>query len=84
MYNLLSNAKGRMVQILTKYTCNTIIRVVESGPAQQAMLSEGSDPANPPKQTFELNIFFFLKYSSLYVGNSRSLICSSRKVTEAE
>ena len=30
-------------------------RVVGSGPAQQAMLSEGSDPANPPKQTFELN-----------------------------
>ena len=26
-------------------------------PAQQAMLSEGSDPANPPKQTFELNLF---------------------------
>ena len=26
-----------------------------SGPAQQAMLSEGSDPANPPEQTFELN-----------------------------
>ena len=32
-------------------------RVVGSGPAQQAMLSEGSDPANPPKQTFELNLF---------------------------
>ena len=31
-------------------------RVVGSGPAQQAMLSEGSDPANPPKQTFELNL----------------------------
>ena len=31
--------------------------VVGSGPAQQAMLSEGSDPANPPKQTFELNLF---------------------------
>ena len=30
-------------------------RVVGSGPAQQALLSEGSDPANPPKQTFELN-----------------------------
>ena len=28
-------------------------RVVGSGPAQQAMLSEGSDPGNPPKQTFE-------------------------------
>ena len=27
-----------------------------SGPAQ-AMLSEGSDTANPPKQTFELNLF---------------------------
>ena len=31
-------------------------RVVGSGPAPQGMLSEGSDPANPPKQTFELNI----------------------------
>ena len=31
-------------------------RVVGSGPAQQAMLSEGSDPANLPKQTFELNL----------------------------
>ena len=31
-------------------------RVVGSVPAQQAMLSEGSDPANPPKQTFELNV----------------------------
>ena len=31
--------------------------MVGSGPAQQAMLSEGSDPANPPKQTFELNLF---------------------------
>ena len=31
-------------------------RVVGSGPAQQALLSEGSDPANPPKQTFELNL----------------------------
>ena len=30
--------------------------MVGSGPAQQAMLSEGSDPANPPKQTFELNL----------------------------
>ena len=30
---------------------------VGSGPAQQALLSEGSDPANPPKQTFELNLF---------------------------
>ena len=30
-------------------------RVVGSGPVQQAMLSEGSDPANPRKQTFELN-----------------------------
>ena len=29
--------------------------MVGSGPAQQAMLSEGSDPVNPPKQTFELN-----------------------------
>ena len=28
-----------------------------SGPAQQAMRSEGSDPANPPKQTFELNLY---------------------------
>ena len=32
-------------------------RVVGSGPAQQAMFSEGSDPANPPKQTFELNLY---------------------------
>ena len=31
--------------------------VVGAGPAQQAMLSEGSDPANPPNQTFELNLF---------------------------
>ena len=31
-------------------------RVVGSGSAQQAMLSEGSDPANPPKQTFEQNL----------------------------
>ena len=31
-------------------------RVVGSGQAQQAMLSEGSDPANPSKQTFELNL----------------------------
>ena len=31
--------------------------MVGSGPAQQAMLSEGSDPANPPKQTFELNLY---------------------------
>ena len=29
-------------------------RVVGSGLAQQAMFSEGSDPANPLKQTFEL------------------------------
>ena len=28
--------------------------VVGSGPAQKAMHSEGSDPANPPNQTFEL------------------------------
>ena len=31
-------------------------QVVGSGPAQQAMLSEGSDPANPPYQPFELNL----------------------------
>ena len=31
--------------------------MVGSGPAQQAMLSEGSDPANPPKQIFELNLY---------------------------
>ena len=30
--------------------------MVVSGPARQAMLSEGSDPANPPKQTFKLNL----------------------------
>ena len=28
-----------------------------SGTAQHAMLSEGSDPANPPDETFELNLF---------------------------
>ena len=35
-------------------------RVVGSGPAQQAMLSESYalwEPANPPNQTFELNSF---------------------------
>ena len=32
-------------------------RVVGSGSAQQAMLSEGSDPAISPKQTFELNLY---------------------------
>ena len=31
-------------------------RVVGSGPAQQAMLSEGPDPANPPYQPFEQNL----------------------------
>ena len=31
-------------------------RVVGSGPAQQAMLSEGSDHANPPYQPFERNL----------------------------
>ena len=30
--------------------------VVGSGPAQQAMLSEGSNPANTPNQIFELNL----------------------------
>ena len=40
-------------------------RVVGSGPAQQAMLSEGSGPGNPPKQTFELNFFFFLNCMAL-------------------
>ena len=30
-------------------------RAVGSGPAQQAMLREGSDTANTPNQTFELN-----------------------------
>ena len=29
--------------------------MVGSGPAQQAMLGEGSDSANLPKQTFELS-----------------------------
>ena len=31
-------------------------RVVRSGPAQPALLSEGSDPANPPNKTFELTL----------------------------
>ena len=31
------------------YHWNCVIGVVGSGPAQQAMLSEGSDPANPPQ-----------------------------------
>ena len=31
-------------------------RVVGSGLAQQTMLSDGSDPANPPYQPFELNL----------------------------
>ena len=35
--------------------------MVGSGPAQQAMLSESSDPANPPMQTFELVKFIFKK-----------------------
>ena len=32
------------------------------------MLSEGSDPANPPKQTFELNLFL----KNAVLPNSRS------------
>ena len=42
-------------------------RVVGSGPAQQAMLSEGSDPANPPKQTFDLIFFLNTEFTMKYL-----------------
>ena len=43
-------------------------RVVGSGPAQQAMLSEGSDLANPPKQTFKLIFFLMFPIKPVNLG----------------
>ena len=44
------------IKILSQHW-NCAIGWMGSGPTQQAMLSEGSDPGNPPMQTFQLNLF---------------------------